>query len=203
MYLRRAVLFGPLALFFFLPMVCVSQATNPESLAQGKIIITPRESPDPHFANSVIVLARYDRTGALGLMLHYKTDLKVPKIFPGFKAAEKRTDTIFVGGPVAMDSVLLLMRSQVMPANAHYVKDNLYLTTSDTAIGMALMERPASDLRLFIGYSGWAPGQLESEVRRHGWYIFDYDEALIFDDHPETLWDRLIGKTERRIASLR
>jgi putative transcriptional regulator len=55
--------------------------------------------------------------------------------------------------------------------------------------------RRASELRIFLGYAGWGPGQLENEVRLHGWYIFNYDESLVFDEHPETLWQRLIDKT--------
>ncbi|HEU5022312.1 MAG TPA: YqgE/AlgH family protein, partial [Bryobacteraceae bacterium] len=80
---------------------------------------------------------------------------------------------------------------------------NLYLLAADTAILSALREKPASDVRVFIGYSGWAPGQLEREVRRRGWYIFKYDESLIFDPHPETLWERMVEKTGRSIARLR
>jgi putative transcriptional regulator len=55
--------------------------------------------------------------------------------------------------------------------------------------------RKAPDFRIYLGYAGWGPGQLEREVRLNGWYIFDYDERLVFDDHPETLWKRLIEKT--------
>ncbi len=47
-----------------------------------------------------------------------------------------------------------------------------------------------------MGYVGWGPGQLAREVRLGGWYIFDYDERIVFDEHPETLWKRLIEKAE-------
>ena len=73
--------------------------------------------------------------------------------------------------------------------------------TSKQSLGAALTAgRSPSELRIFIGYAGWAPGQLEREVRRSGWFIFDYDEGIVFDDHPDTLWDRMIAKTGRRIA---
>jgi putative transcriptional regulator len=204
MEVRHVTLVALTAGFLFPPAPSAAQSMRPEDLAQGKIIITPRDSPDPHFANSVIVLARYDQTGALGLMIHFKSDLTIRKALPGLQGAEKRSDPLYVGGPVAIPTVLALLRSKSAPDGASRVTGNLFLMTSRQSIGTALAGgRPASDLRIFIGYSGWGPGQLEREVRRSGWFIFDYDEGIVFDEHPETLWNRMIGKTERRIAMLR
>jgi putative transcriptional regulator len=180
---------------------CAGLSTRVEDLAQGKIIITPRDSPDPHFSNSVIILARYDKTGALGLMLHYKSDLPIQKALGTLKGAEKRTDPVFVGGPVELPVVLMLLRARTPPEGSMLVAGDLYLAASKTGVAAAMNDgHSASDLRIFIGYSGWAAGQLESEVRRGGWFIFNFDEALVFDEHPETLWKRLIEKTERKLA---
>jgi len=187
--------------FLLAAATCQAQSMRPGDLAQGKIIVTPRDSADPHFANSVIVLARYGPTGALGLMIHFKSDLTIQKALAGLKGIGQRNDPLFVGGPVEIPVVLALLRSKTAPQLGSQVIGNLYLMASKQSIGAALAEgRPASDLRVFIGYSGWGPGQLENEVRRSGWFIFDYDEAIVFDDHPGTLWDRMIGKTEKRIA---
>jgi putative transcriptional regulator len=204
MDLRRAIIALTVALtagFLFAASSGFAQSTRPEDLAQGKIIITPRNSPDPHFSNSVIVLAHYDQTGALGLMLHYKSDLTIQKALKSVAGAEKRTEPVFVGGPVDLPVVFGLLRTKSAPTGVSRVIDNLYLMTSKQSIATALAdERPASDLRIFIGYSGWGRGQLEREVRLGGWYIFDYDENIVFDEHPDTLWNRLIAKTERRLA---
>lgn len=203
MDVRRASLIALTAGFLLTPSRSIAQSMRREDLAQGKIIITPRDSPDPHFANSVIVLAHYDATGALGLMIHYKSDLTIQKALTGLKGVEKRTDPLFVGGPVELPVVLALLRSKSAPEGASRVIGDLYLMTSKQSIGAALTAgRPASDLRIFIGYSGWGPGQLESEVRRSGWYIFNYDESVVFDEHPDTLWNRMIEKTERRLAMM-
>jgi putative transcriptional regulator len=190
-----------LAAGFLFALACAAQSVHVEDLAQGKIIVTPRDSPDPHFANSVIVLAHYDASGALGLMIHFKTDLTIQKALKDIKGAEKRTDPVFVGGPVELPAVMALVRSKSEPEGASRVTGNLYLMTSKQSVAAALAaSRPASDMRVFIGYSGWGPGQLEREVRRAGWFIFDYDEGLVFDEHPDSLWNRMIAKTERRMA---
>lgn len=201
MDLRGAAVVGLAAVLLLAPGVCRGQSTLPSDLAQGKILVSPRDFPDPHFANSVILLARYSYSGALGLMLQYKSDLSLKKV-PSLKNVGKRTDPVFIGGPVELPSVMMLERSDAEPPSGLLVTDKLYLLAAEPAIVGALADKPASDLRIFIGYSGWAPGQLEREVRHHGWYIFDYDESLVFDPHPETLWERMVERTGRSIASL-
>jgi putative transcriptional regulator len=177
---------------------CRAQSTQEKDLGLGKILIMQRRVPDPLFAHSVILLAKFDRTGSLGLMLHYRSDVTIRKALAGVKGAENRTDTLFVGGPVEMQGVLALLRSDIPPADAGHVAGKLYLLTSRQSIGGALADkkRQPADLHVYLGYTGWAPGQLEREVRLNGWYIFDYDQSLVFDEHPETLWDRLIARTE-------
>jgi putative transcriptional regulator len=201
MNLRGGAVIG-LAALLLAPVVCRAQSQSPADLAQGKILVAPRDSPDPHFANSVILLARYSPGGALGLMLQYKSDLSLKKI-PALTGLGNRTDPVFIGGPVELPSVLMLERSEKEPPSALLVIGHLFLLAAEPAILSDLHEKPASDLRVFIGYSGWGPGQLEREVRLHGWYIFQYDESLIFDPHPETLWERMVEKTGRSIARLR
>lgn len=180
-----------------LAALCPAQSINPADLAQGKIIVMHRDAPDPLFARSVIVLARFDQTGALGLMIHYRSDLTIQRALAGIKGAENRTDRIFVGGPVELPGVLALFRSKSPPKDSKNVTGNLYMLSSKTGIGAALSEgSKPSELRIFVGYAGWGPGQLAREVRQKGWYIFDYDEGLVFDEHPESLWKRLIDKTD-------
>jgi putative transcriptional regulator len=178
-------------------LLCQAQSIRPADLAQGKILIMQRDAPDPLFAHSVIVLAQYEKTGAVGLMIHYRSDLTVQRALAGIKGAEKRTDPLFVGGPVQLQGVLALLRANSKPEGASHVVGNLYLLTSKQSIGAAFSQgRKPSDFHIFLGYAGWGPGQLEREVRLNGWFIFDYDESLVFDEHPETLWKRLIGRTE-------
>jgi len=91
-------------------------------------------------------------------MLHYKSDLTIQKALTGIKGAEKRTDTVYVGGPVDLSVVLALLRSKSTPEDGGRVTGNLYLMAGRPGLEAALTEgRPESDLRVFIGYSGWGP----------------------------------------------
>lgn len=197
MDVRRVALAALTAWVLFSAPLCFAQSIRPEDLAQGRILIMQRDVPDPLFTHSVIVLAHYDENGALGLMIHYRSDLPIQRALAGIEGAEKRTDPLFVGGPVELEGVLALLRSKTPPEGASHVTGNLYLLNSKQSIATALSEgRKPSELRIFLGYAGWGAGQLQAEVRQHGWYIFNYDENLVFDEHPETLWKRLIDKTE-------
>jgi putative transcriptional regulator len=172
--------------FLFCGVLCPAQSIRPEDLAQGKIVIMQRDAPDPLFAHSVIVLAHYDQTGALGLMIHYRSKLTIQRALDGIKGAKKRTDPLFVGGPVGLQGVLALVRSNSPPPGAGRVTGNLYLLASKESIGAALTEgRKASDFHVFLGYTGWGPGQLEREVRLGGWFIFDHDEASCSTNTPK------------------
>lgn len=183
--------------------VCHAQSRRPDALAQGSILIMERDAPDPLFAHSVIVLARYEKSGTVGLMLHYRSNIPIQKALHGVAGAENRTDPMFVGGPVEMDSVMGLLRTATPPAGSSHVAGKVYLVASREQIQSALnSSKTPADLRLFLGYAGWAPGQLEHEIELGGWWIFDYDENLVFDDHPETLWDRLIKRTVLQRVSL-
>ena len=180
-----------------------SQSMRPEDIAQGSILIMQRDAPDPLFAHSVIVLAKHEAAGTIGLMIHYRSNIPIERALKGIAGADQRTDPMFVGGPVELEGVMGLLRSDAPPPHANPVTGKLYLVASKEGIAGALAEaRKASDVRLFLGYAGWGPGQLAREVRQGGWWIFPYDESAVFDEHPETLWNRLIKRTELRKAAL-
>lgn len=205
MSFRRSYLAIFTAGILFLPANSSAQSRKVEDLAAGKIIIAPRNAPDPSFANSVILLARYGKGGALGLMLHFRSDFKIAKALKAVPGADKRTDTVYVGGPVEIPSVMALVRSKTPPDGGKLIAGNLYLLASKESVTAAITSgRPESDMRIYIGYAGWGPGQLDREVMRAGtgWFIFDYDESLVFDPHPDSLWQRLIARADAKRALL-
>lgn len=194
-------------LLLFLPLaragVLAAQSTDPHDLAAGKILVAPPDQADPTFGRSVILLVQYDSTGALGLMVNRRTTLPVSAALKGLKSAEKVSAPVFVGGPVQLETVFALARGPQKPDGATRVLNDLYFLASKTALEKAVGE--ASDpqkLRIYVGYCGWGPGQLDNEVRLGAWYIFRGSSALAFDDKPATLWPRLIGSPNEQVARL-
>lgn len=183
--------------FLLAAVLLPAQSARPEDLGKGKLLVTPREAPDPAFAESVILLVQYDHNGAVGLMVNHQTTVPISRALSDVKSASKRSDPMFVGGPVQRDSVMALVRSDAPVAETQHVFERLYFAISAQGLEQALAsKKPPGELRIYAGYCGWAGGQLESEVERGGWYIFDRSAEMVFDSDPATLWSRLIEKTE-------
>jgi putative transcriptional regulator len=197
------VSFSRWILLFVCACTLAAQSKRPEDLAVGKILVTPREAPDPLFAQAVIVLVEYSKTGALGLMVNKRTAVPISRALQGVSGAAKHSDPVFVGGPVQLDTVFALARAPVKPEGATEVFGKISFVSNKAAMERAL--KGSSDpkgLRVYAGYCGWGPRQLESEMRLGGWYIFDRSEDLTFDPEPGTLWSRLEKKTGGVLARI-
>jgi putative AlgH/UPF0301 family transcriptional regulator len=94
------------------------------------------------------------------------------------------------------------MRSYSSASSGNHLFADVYTISSERLLQNALHAgTDANAFRVYLGYAGWGPGQLEREVEAGGWWVFPADAKNVFDAHPETLWTRLIEKTELQIAS--
>ncbi len=181
-----------------------AQSKRPEDLAVGKLLVTPRDAPDPTFAESVILLVHYDHDSAVGLMINRRTTVPLSRALRNLKGAGQRSDPAYIGGPVETDSAMALLRSDTKPNSSAQVLDKIYLIPSRPALEGALAGgRRAADLRVYVGYCGWGPGQLDNEMRLGAWYILEGTPALVFDPNPDTVWNRLISRSESNVAMAR
>ena len=180
-----------------------AQSKRPEDLAAGKILVTTRGMRDPLFAESVVLLVRYSETDALGLMVNRRTMLPISRALREMKGAEGNSSPVFVGGPVELDTEFALARAPHKPEGAAEVFGDIYLIAARPALEKAMGSASnPSEMRIYLGYCGWGPHQLENEVRQGGWYIFNRSADLAFDAEPATLWTRLIGRAEAQMARL-
>lgn len=171
------------------------------TLAAGRFLVASRDLPDPNFSQTVVVLAQYDRKGAMGFVINRRTKVELSRVFRDFKEAKERKDAVYVGGPVGVAGALGLLRTSNKPGDAKHLFSDIYLISSKEALEKAFSEaKDAASLRVFLGYAGWGGGQLEHEVELGMWHIFDSAPSLIFDADPSSLWLRLIKQTELRIA---
>ena len=186
-----------------LPGIVAAQSQRAADLAVGKLLVAPRTAPDPNFAESVILLAQLDKTGALGLMINHRTRVPISRVLDQFKSANNRSDPVYLGGPVELQVVMALRRSSNAPEKAPPVMPGLYLVSTRPSLEQALTvgTEPAG-LHVYLGYCGWTTGQLENEIKLGAWYIFSGDTGLVFDSDPNSLWSRLIDRTEQRFARL-
>lgn len=183
--------------------IAPGQSTHVEDLDVGKLLVSARDLPDPSFAESVVLLVQYDKGGTVGLMINRRTKAPISRILEDLNTAKHGSEPVYVGGPVEMTAVLGLFRSQKKPDHeAASVLGDVYLVSSKALLEKTLAASSGpNDMRLYVGYCGWAAGQLEDEVRAGGWWIFDGNARLVFDLYPDSVWSRLITRTELRTAS--
>lgn len=180
-----------------------SQSSYPvRELAATRFLVARRELRDPNFAHTVILLVDYDdEEGAMGLIINRPTKVPLSRLFQELEPAKGLEEPVYVGGPVAPIGVLALLRSRTKPDGARHVFDDIYLISTRESLEKAMEAGvDTSELRIYAGYSGWAAGQLDVEVRLGSWHIFNGDPGAVFDSEPGTLWERLIQHAELRIA---
>jgi len=161
-------------------------------LAPGKFLVASRELRDTHFARTVILLLDYDEEGALGLIVNRRTPLRVASVFPGLGELDEDQHSVFEGGPVDRRSLLMLVRMDGSREGSVPVFANVHVSASVELLESLLREGRSDDFRVFSGYAGWAPGQLDREIELDTWHILDADPELIFDDEPDSTWERLV-----------
>ena len=177
-----------------------AQSRKIGDLAAGKLLVTERQAPDPLFAESVILLIHYGADGVVGLMLNQPAGVPLSRLRE-LDGTRNRPDPAYVGGPVEIAQVSALVRAPSAPPNAIHVTADLYAVQTKKGLETALKaSKGSTDLRVYLGYCGWIIPQLQNEVTRGSWFIFDHGDRFAFDSAPRTLWKRLIDRTEGELV---
>ncbi len=136
-------------------------------------------------------------------MVNRRSNVAISEALRSVAGAAKHPEPVFVGGPVELDTVFALLRAPRGPEGSADVAGDIHFIALKATLEKELQGAAnPNGLRLYVGYCGWGPRQLESEVRRGGWYIFGHSEDLAFDANPATLWTRLAAKAEGQSARL-
>ena len=175
----------------------IADKSRPQvELSKGKFLVASKQLRDPQFFETVVLLLEYDSKGAMGLVINRPTTVELSKVLPEIKGLQKRSDTIYLGGPVAKNQLMLLIRTSSPPEGSRLVFKDIYLSSSQTIIEK-MIDNPDTPerFRVYAGYAGWAPGQLDHEVSRGGWHILQADEESVFDKTPSEIWPELIRRS--------
>lgn len=175
----------------------ISEQSRPKvGLSKGKFLVASKQLRDPQFFETVVLLIEYDSHGAMGLVINRPTKVKLSKVLPEIDGLQKRSDTIYLGGPVAKNQLMLLIRTNSPPEGSRLIFKDIYLSSSQTIIEKMIDDPDTPErFRVYAGYAGWASGQLDQEVYRGGWHILQADEESVFDKTPTAIWPELIRRS--------
>jgi len=160
-----------------------------ESPAAGKLLVATDEIMGPVFAESVILLLSYNRSGAIGLVVNRPTDVTLAEVLKDASKFRWYADALYWGGPVEMHTLRALVKSDTAPEDAVTIFGSVHLVPVDE--GRLRGYTTGKNLRLFLGYAGWGPGQLEFEIEEGSWRVLDATEAAVFADRPKDIWRKL------------
>jgi len=166
--------------------------------AKGKLLVATELVRGDIFDETVILLLHYDETGAMGIVVNRPTDIEPEELLAGVDAISGYSGTLYWGGPVKMNTLHALLRTDAPPEGAQAIVDSVYYVGNDDRLKDAPMD--LASLRFFIGYAGWAAGQLEHEFSRGSWHVVPASDEHVFAEDPRALWERLSPPREHRAA---
>ncbi len=167
----------------------------------GKLLVAMPVLDDPEFTRSVVLLIDHDEDGALGVVLNRASDVPVSDATDSLIDLISAPDVLFGGGPVEPDALVAIGHATdgVGQTETTFV-EGLRLVDLDQDPVIAGVE--LSQVRLFAGYAGWAPGQLEHEVWNGAWIVVDAEPSDVFTAAPEALWHQVLARQPGRLRLL-
>jgi putative transcriptional regulator len=164
---------------------------------QGKFLIAMLGMADPRFDRSVILLCAHSDDGAMGLIINKPNpDLSLSNLADHLgipRAPDGRDIRVHIGGPVERGRGFVLHSDDWSEGRSTMAIPGGYGMTATTDILQALATgKGPRDALLALGYSGWGPGQLETEIRRNDWLIADAAPDVIFDADDTRKWSRAL-----------
>jgi putative transcriptional regulator len=147
---------------------------------------------DPHFARAVVYLLEHDGGGTVGVILNRPSHMPVGQILPTWHDAVSGPAVVFGGGPVQPDGALCLGQLELEGPGVRPVVDGV--ATVDLDGDAEDIAGRTSQLRIFAGHAGWAPGQLEEELAEGAWWVVEGTPRDLFSDDPRPLWPRVLRR---------
>ena len=180
-----------LAFLALLPACAVAQQAEPPN---GLLLVAKPGLLDPNFRQTVVLVTQTPDSQTVGVILNRPTQLKLSQLLPENAPAGNYRDAVYFGGPVMRQVIVALFRSGKPPqAPAFHVLKGLYLSMHPGNIE-PLLAGTDRRYRLYSGFSGWAPRQLEGELARDGWFLLPATEELVFRKDTRGMWKELVDK---------
>lgn len=172
-------------------------ATGTGNPAAGMFLVATRALAGPVFGESVVYLVAHGEGGTLGLIVNRASDIRLSEAAPDLPAEQTGQHALFYGGPVGLPMTIMLGRGESVAEGMLQVADGVYISSEKAVIEEALAgDNSQRELRFYVGYAGWAAGQLDFEIAHGSWHVVPADPGEIFSAQTDSLWDRLIEKLE-------
>lgn len=170
--------------------------------AKGRLLISEPFMADPNFKRSVVLLTTHDEEGTVGFILNQPEAIMLKDVMPDAWDAKNK---IYFGGPVQTDSIFFIHRCYDKMLSGEPIGENLYWGGNFETLKILINTNEIldSEIKFFIGYSGWGEGQLADELKQNAWLISEIPNVdNIFTADDEKLWRDVVVNLGPKYAQI-
>jgi putative transcriptional regulator len=155
---------------------------------KGHLLVASPSLIDPHFVRTVVLILEHNSTeGAVGVVLNRPSTVWVDGALPEWDSFAATPSVVFVGGPVGAGGAICLGRK----------RGSIELDVLD--LSREPDDQAPEQVRLFSGYAGWGPGQIEEEIAEGAWFVLSAGPDDVLSEDPEGLWGRVLRRQSGRV----
>src|SRR5579859_5392706 len=196
---RNPFLTGALRALPALILLLLTLGAQAADLSQPLLLVASPDLKGPYAHTTLIVVPAGDKH--IGFIINRATQTTMGKLFPEHGPSAKVVDPVFFGGPEASDAVFAMVRRNPGPPSLRLFSD-LYVTANAQNVDR-IIETTPNDARYFVGFVGWQPGELASEIEKGYWYVGAPDPSLIFQKDTGSMWENLVTRMGHRATPLK
>jgi len=160
----------------------------------GQLLVSSPALHDPNFRRTVVLITHHDEEGAMGLVLSRPSEVRVEDAVAELADLPGADQLVYVGGPVQPEAVVVLVEHEDDPDSPIIGRIAFMEAGSD------LEELAVARARVFAGYSGWGPDQLEGELDENSWIIVPAEPDDVFAPDPDELWRTVLHRKGGKFA---
>jgi putative transcriptional regulator len=169
----------------------------------GRLLVATPALRDPNFERTVVLVVAHEDGGALGVVLNRATEVPVAEVLGSWGTLAGEPPVVFEGGPVQPEAAICLARTRPggdAPEGFNRVAGTV--GTVDLSGDPDALRAAVLDVRVFAGYAGWSPGQLEGEISGGSWFVFDALPGDAFAGRPDDLWAMVLRRQGGLLAAV-
>jgi putative transcriptional regulator len=158
---------------------------------KGQLLVAVPALLDPNFRRTVVLVGEHNEDGALGLVLNRPSEASVDDAVPELEVLVSGAEQVYVGGPVQPSAIVILADFEDTDGAGSIVFESIgFLPSEIDPDALGELRRA----RVFAGYAGWAPGQLEDELEEGSWIVEPAIASDVFTVEPEELWSDVLRR---------
>lgn len=161
---------------------------------KGQLLLDGGNLFGSFFHRTVVLICEHNSQGAFGLILNREAGVKVGEALPSADLPDSIKEApLYIGGPVQPGILSYLVTDDFLP-DANVIPEVKLGHSLEELIELARLSPPTRQIKIFAGYSGWSPGQLEREMERKAWLTYPAKKELVFYPRPKELWRYIMMK---------